>query len=515
MQTSRKYLLSIGVMTGNSLDGADVVLTRFDEDGGIEDLKTHSLKSPADLTVKLRQLRDVINQCYGDMKLAVTTFDQQASEHGTFDDLHESYVRFVANAIKELIQIAKQDTKLTKQYDLDKIDLIGFHGQTCAHYPPSIAKTRDPKVVYTCQIGDGQLLANLTGISVVYDFRSDDLMNGGEGAPLAPVHHQHLAEQMKCQGYFPIAICNAGNTGNFTIISYDLKTDEQKVVGLDTGPFNNYPDKLMQEEHNQDCDLDGSYGLRGCVNQNLLKILFETAVVNNDGQNFLLQPPPKSSDPQWYKLIPELTGENLVDGQVLSFEDRVRTAEYFSAYIYVYALMMIPENIEMPNYYALCGGGWKNPVSREHFVGLLKGEFDQNPVLPEHRTVFEKLRARIFSSQKQSTNQAMRESHIDFSEKFGFDGTAMEARIFADAAVCRIKGEPFTKPITTGVKVSTVAGIIRFPNGSEAMATPTLLQWLAKYTSRELVKDFPSTFDSRWSRASAGWSHKLAAFMTD
>jgi anhydro-N-acetylmuramic acid kinase len=510
MNEHRDYLLSIGVMTGNSLDGIDVVLSLFDERGNIEDLKAHSVGLKTDLGTQLRNLRDVINQCQGDMNRAVSMFDQNKNQHGTFDIVQTSYIRAISQAIKELVKLAKEDASVASRFDLEKIDVIGFHGQTCAHFPPSIAKTKDPEVVYTCQIGDGQMLADLTGITVVYDFRSDDLMNGGEAAPLAPVHHQHLAEQMKRQGRFPVAFCNAGNTGNFTAISLNSKTNELTVIGWDTGPFNNYPDKLMQGERNEHCDRDGRIGEKGRVNQSLLRLLFDTAVVTNDGLNFLLQPPPKSSDPQWYKLIPELSGKLPVDGDVLSFEDRIRTAEYFSAYAYVWALTMIPEHIQMPNHFALCGGGWKNPISRSHFAELLCGDLDKQVVLTEHKDAFEKVRARGLRSAGTTGNQSGGQIHVELSENYGFDGTAMEARIFADAAVCRIKGEAFTRPSTTGVKSDTTAGIIRFPGGKENNATPALLDWLSKYKSRDLTLDRPGIFDRRWGRASRGW-HSICA----
>ena len=77
-----------------------------------------------------------------------------------------------------------------------EIAAIGFHGQTCDHFPPSAAGGSEP---YTLQVGDPRLLADLTGIPVIYDFRSDDLMNGGEGAPLAPLHNRRIARMMQKQ----------------------------------------------------------------------------------------------------------------------------------------------------------------------------------------------------------------------------------------------------------------------------------------------------------------------------
>lgn len=495
---TRTYLLSIGVMTGNSLDGADAVLTRFDDDGQIQDLKSYNLKSPPELTERLQHLRDVINDCQGEMQKSVIVYNSEAGKPGSFDNLVTTYVKFVAESIKGVIDAAKADSAITSKYDLDQIDLIGFHGQTCAHLPPSVAKSDNPDSIYTCQIGDGQLLADLTGITVVYDFRSDDLMNGGEAAPLAPIHHQHLAELAKLKGQFPLAFCNAGNTGNISIISVNTENNQLAVIGWDTGPFNNYPDKLVQKERGQECDWNGTYGANGRINEKLLRLLFDTAVTTNDGENFLLRQPPKSSDPQWYKLLPELIGKAPIDGQILSFEDRLRTAEYLAAYIYMHSLTLIPSNIQMPEHFALCGGGWKNPVSHKHFVELLQGDLNQQPILPEHRRTFGEVRNKIGKP------------NVNWSEHYGFDGTAMEARIFADAAVCRIKGVPFSNNSTTGAKDDTVAGIIRFPNGDAANATKALSAKLVEHDSHQLTKDHPVLFDRRWSRASAGWHQTIS-----
>jgi 1,6-anhydro-N-acetylmuramate kinase len=252
-------------------------------------------------------------------------------------------------------------------------------------------------------------------------------------------------------------------------------------------------------DHGERCDRDGHMGQQGKVNHDLLAKLFHTGVVTKDGENFLLVKPPKSSDPQWYKMIPEL-----VDRGALPFADRLRTAEYFSAYIYFFGLTMIPQNIEVPCHYALCGGGWKNPVSRNHFAGLLKGDFANNPVLAEHKDLFATFLLR-FGKKDVAANAV-----VDFSESYGFDGTAMEARIFADAAVCRIKGEAFTKPATTGVRQDTVTGIVRFPGKSQNNATANLLEWMSHFKSHDLTVDRPQVFDGRWSRACAGWHSKLS-----
>lgn len=488
--SARDHLHSIGVMTGNSLDGVDVVLTRFHRSGNIEDLESHGKPTPKALRDNLIQLREAINKADGDMHKA-------ESELSKFSEIETDYVQFVAEAIKELIE--KVENCKSLNISKEGIDVIGFHGQTCAHLPPSIASLQNNSV-YTCQLGDGQKLADLTGITVIYDFRSDDVMNGGEGAPLAPMHHEHLAQKAKQDGHFPLAFLNAGNTGNISVISNDTKTGAPLVIGWDTGPFNNFPDKLVQDELDEDCDLDGQHGSKGRINKDLLKLMFDRAVITSEGENFLLMPPPKSSDPQWYKNLPELFGKAELNDTKIEFRDRLRTAEYFSAYIYVYNLSHIQDSTQFPMHFALCGGGWKNPLAKSDFEALLNNQLEDRPILEEHLEVFKRIHSR-FKGQK---------PHIDWSDQFGFDGGAMEARIFADAAVCRVKGEPFTNKSITGTKSDTVCGIIRFPGSDRNKASTPLKTWLESYDSLHLTTDKPDLFDNRWSRASKGWQNLLA-----
>jgi anhydro-N-acetylmuramic acid kinase len=487
------HLLSIGVNTGNSLDAADVVLTKFGVDGSISDLEALSVPMPEQLADSLRLLRSAVVDAAGDMEKAIHLYEQRAantdSHPQSADDLIRRYTLYVGAAVKELTN------GVADKLGADAtIDVIGFHGQTCAHQPPSIA--RDAETAYTVQIGDGQLLADETGIPVVFDFRSDDLMNGGEAAPLAPVHHEHLARHLKTRGIFPIAFCNAGNTGNISVIT-ERPDHSVFVIGWDVGPFNDYPDKLVQRERALPCDVDGKIGAQGKVNADLLRLLFEKSAVNEHGTNYLLQPPPKSSDPQWYRQLPELCGEAKIGSNILSFEDRLRTAEYFAAYVYYFSLKWIPSDLPIPTCFALCGGGWNNPVCRDHFEKLLRGEFDHHPVLAEHKEVF----AEIF----QRLNSSGRAIETALADQFGFSGQYMEARLFADAAVCRVMGVPFTRPETSGCRTPTVLGIIRFPHGRKDLASHNLKQWLSRYASDRLTLDDCKLFDRRWSRATQGW----------
>lgn len=428
-------------MTGNSLDAVDVVLTEF-KNGNMQDLCGYSLDIPIEVGNDFRQLKFMLTNNGCNIK------EIAAHAEFNFDQLHDKYIQLVAEAINQLLS----QNKLNKK----DIDLIGFHGQTCGHCPPSIARSRDSQKIYTLQIGSGQMLSDLTGIPVAFDFRSDDIMNLGEGAPLAPVHNQHIAHDLEQKGIFPIAFCNGGNTGNIAIITHHKFTGKEVVMGWDTGPFNHFIDLLMREEKNRPCDFNGQTGKLGKINFSLLRQLFETAVQTNNQDNFITQLPPKSSDPSWYKSIPELFNKKV------PLADRVRTAEFFSAYIMAYNLTFIPEDLDFPKYFLIFGGGWKNPIVLEDFKNLLSGKME---VLPEHQEIFNKIYIPV--------------PQVEWSDNFGYNGQYMEARIFADLARCKLTNEPFTFPETTGCTNATIAGIIVTPGGGNSQ---------------------------RWSRAACGWS---------
>ena len=428
MQMKNSYLC-VGIMTGNSLDAVDVVLTKF-ENNLIEDVCGYTKDIPQNIANGFRLLKNKLSDNGGDIEQIYT------DEKDFFTDIHNQYISLIAEAINEM----------SEQYHINKkdIDAIGFHGQTCYHLPPSVAKNESD--VNTLQIGSGQMLSDLTEIPVVFDFRSDDIMNGGEGAPLAPVHNQHLAMDLQQKGVFPVVFCNGGNTGNIAIIY------EDKVVGWDVGPFNHFVDELVRNEKNENCDYDGKYGSKGKVDYNLLEKLFEESVLTQDGDNFLLRMPPKSSDPAWY---------NFAETNIV-FEDKVRTAEFFSAYIMVYGLKYSP--VKTPDYFLVFGGGWNNPIIRKDFERLLKGQAE---VLSQHKDIFADIQ-----------NEKVK---VKWSDEFGYNGKYMEARIFADMAKCKLTNEPFSFPATSGCKSPTVGGVVVYPKGDNAQL---------------------------WSRAAKGWINK-------
>ena len=478
----------MGVMTGNSLDAVDTVITKISSDGGIHDLQRYSAPFPPDLAEQIRSFKETLRAHDGN----VTEAEQSIKASPSLSEIHDRYIKTVAEACLATIVTARTLKTIAR----DAVpDLVGLHGQTCAHFPPSLARHHNVPP-YTVQMGDGQALATILDIPVAYDFRSDDIMNGGEGAPFAPMHHLHLALQARAQGAFPIAFINAGNTGNISVITNQLGKREPTVLGWDTGPFNHFPDLLARREAGLPHDINGELGLPGAVNESLLRILFERSAVTLDGTNFLALKPPRSSDPQWYRDLPELLGASPVNGEVLALADRIRTAEYFSAYITMFALSFVPSDCEFPHFYGLCGGGWNNPITTSHFRSLMRHSPGQ-PILKEHVVVYESVMARL----------GKRKPTVESSSAFGFDPQSMESRIFADAAARLVWGEPFSLPSVTGVAKPTLCGRIRFPaqRDPKDFTVGAYMAENATLLERQSTKDF---LDSRFGRAIPGWTRK-------
>ncbi len=447
----------IGVMTGNSLDAVDVVLSSFEGDV-IKDLASYTLAYPQDLRNDILLIKSLIKEY--NLKTS------ELAKKCDFEHIVNKYTKLVAQAINSLI--------LDNHIDRLSIVAIGFHGQTCDHYPPSIAGNNH---AYSLQIGNAQLLANLTDIAVIYDFRSDDIMNNGEGAPLAPMHNLHIANSLCDCGINTIAFCNAGNTGNITVIAKQKNQELPEVMGWDIGPFNHLADDLMRKHKQLPFDKNGEYGANGKVQPLLLQNLFDNVAIADNGQNFYLKPPPKSSDPHWYKIIYDNN---------YSFADNLRTVEYLSAYSYVYNLSYLPKHFDLPKLFLLFGGGWKNPLILDDFKKLIKGE---GIILPSHEEIF----ASIYKS-------LPKDAVADWADVYGFSGEYMEARIFADMARCKIKNIAFSLPSTTNCQSPTVGGIYVLPNNDKSYPIISLLK-----ENKNLEQ--PQASPMLWSRAAKGWQN--------
>jgi anhydro-N-acetylmuramic acid kinase len=191
------------------------------------------------------------------------------------DELHRSYL--AGNALTRLYAEVVQALLAAQLLKAGEIQAIGAHGQTVRHQPLAF-----DGVGYTIQINNPALLAELTGIAVVSDFRSRDLAAGGQGAPLVPAFHQALWGQTP-QGQMaaPTLVLNLGGMSNVTVLN------SQQVWGFDCGPGNALMDDWCQLHNGQPFDESGQWAAQGCVDQNLLQCLL--------ADSYFQRAPPKST----------------------------------------------------------------------------------------------------------------------------------------------------------------------------------------------------------------------------
>src|ERR1700742_1031486 len=221
----------IGLMSGTSLDGVDAALIETDGEDVVRPLAsltiTYDAETRAMLRAALEEARGVAEG--GSIPYAIRDAEQRLTE------AH-------AEAIRALLKKAGLAA--------DQVALLGFHGQTILHRPERH---------WTWQIGDGALLARLTGIDVVNDFRSADVKAGGQGAPLVPLYHAALVG--KAARYdLPVVLVNIGGVANVTYIGKD------EVLAFDTGPGNAPIDDWMHRHSNQHLDTGGDFARTGAVN---------------------------------------------------------------------------------------------------------------------------------------------------------------------------------------------------------------------------------------------------------
>jgi anhydro-N-acetylmuramic acid kinase len=312
---------AIGLMSGTSLDGIDVALIETDGAERVRRMGGVTVAYPPAFKVRLAQAL-----------LQASSIQDRAERPGTLGDVERELTERHAEAVMRFIgNLSLQPSA---------IDLVGFHGQTVLHRP---------RQRLTVQIGDGALLAGLTGIDVVFDLRAADVAAGGQGAPLVPVYHRALAASLPQR---PIAIVNIGGVANVTWIGSD-----GHLIAFDTGPGNAMIDDWMKLRAGQDHDTDGATAARGRVN--------ESYVVEYLRHSHFPAPPPKSLDRNAFPV--DLVGE-------LSLEDGAATLTAFAAAAIARSREHMPAE---PQLWLVAGGGRRNRTLMSMLAGLV-----ENAVVP-------------------------------------------------------------------------------------------------------------------------------------
>ena len=303
-----KPYIALGLMSGTSLDGVDAA---FIETNGEHILSFGPVMStPFPDTALLKETIEAA-LLWGFEGDAPAIFSRAQ------DYLDRAHIRAVSR-----ICAAHPDWG-------QRMELIGYHGQTVLHYP-----ARDGYMGQTLQLGSGAALATEFGVPCIYDFRSADVRAGGQGAPLAPIYHQAMCRSSMFFGR--VAVVNIGGVSNVTFVDPD---DELRAT--DCGPGNGPLDSWVQSRGCGRYDKDGALSLAGHVVQDLVDRWL--------ARDFFMRPMPRSADRYDFDVLADLDG--------LSREDGAATLAAFCA-------QSIARDVKdfAPDTVIICGGGRHNPA---------------------------------------------------------------------------------------------------------------------------------------------------------
>jgi anhydro-N-acetylmuramic acid kinase len=354
---------ALGLMSGTSLDGVDAAVIRTDGE-------TVAETGPALTIAYDSALRERIRAVLGD-SLARTSAE-----------VARAVTLAHAETVKALLA--------RSGFPLGDLKLIGFHGHTILHRPDA---------GITRQIGDGALLAQMLGVPVVNDFRTADVVAGGQGAPLVPLFHRALARGLE----MPLAVLNLGGVGNVTWIG---GPGDDEILAFDTGPGNALIDDWVLRHTGRAFDENGAIAASGTVNQAALAALLTNPFFNRT--------PPKSLDRNHFN-ITVLAGLPVNDGAAtlaaFTAASVARAREHLSA---------------APKRWLVTGGGRHN--------------------------------AALMTALRRALS-----APVDSVETVGWDGDALEAQAFAFLAVRSLRNLPLSLPRTTGVGRPMPGGQLHLP----------------------------------------------------
>ncbi|MBC7755475.1 MAG: anhydro-N-acetylmuramic acid kinase [Bdellovibrio sp.] len=363
--------LFIGIMSGTSLDGVDVALCRFDANFKL--IATQFLPYPTDLKIALLALHEPSDN---ELETSILLGNRLASLY--------------AEAVNKLLD--------ANDLSANTITAIGCHGQTIRHRP---------ELKFTLQIGNNALLAELTNIMVVGDFRSRDIAAGGQGAPLVPAFHQAIFGSKNVNR----AIVNIGGIANITVLTKNGNhLNSGQVLGFDTGPGNMLLDSWAKLRLGKDFDANGDWAATGVVLDSLLSGML--------AEPYFALPPPKSTgrdlfNDHWLKqhlLYPHLRSQDVARTLVALTAHTIHNA--------------IAQDCGQIDEVYLCGGGARNTL----LVNSLK----------------EMLHGRLLAT----------------TEDLGVGVDWVEAVAFAWLAKQTIDNKPSNLPSVTGAKGARVLGAI-------------------------------------------------------
>jgi anhydro-N-acetylmuramic acid kinase len=378
----KKMFVALGLMSGTSMDGIDIALVRTNGKRKVERGPYRSYPYPAKFREKLvhglRTARNIRKR--GDRPDELPSLEREVTR------------RHVAAVHKYLKHNGLR---------LSDVDIVGFHGQTVLHRPES---------GLTVQLGLGQVLADQTGLPVVYDLRANDMAHGGQGAPLACAYHRALAAGLEANGpRWPVVFVNIGGISNVTWIPA-----EGEMVAFDAGPGNMLIDQWMQTKAGKSFDEDGQTATGGKVVDRIVDSYLENA--------YFEQAPPKSLDRGDFAPL---------KSDQISLADGARSLARVTALALVRSMAKLPQP---PALWVICGGGSRNPVIMRDIQELV------------------------------AASDGSRYAKVATAEEFGLNSEAIEAEAWAYLAVRSLRGLNISWHGTTGVHHAATGGTLSMPD---------------------------------------------------
>lgn len=358
--------LYLGVMSGTSLDGLDIALV--EQNGTTRLLAQHYLPMPAALRQQLLSLCEP-----GPDELARAAIAEQ------------QWAALAAQGIATLL-----DQQRLRPCD---VRAIGSHGQTVRH---------EPARRFTIQIGNPALLAELTGIAVVSDFRRRDVAAGGQGAPLVPAFHETLFAHAALRR----AVLNVGGFSNLTLLQ-----PAQPATGFDCGPGNVLLDAWIARCQGKPYDDNGAWAASGSLDAALLRRLLDEPYFQQTG--------PKSTGRELFNLA--WLQAKLRDHPQTADADVQRTLLELTAHSIAEAMR---EHLPQADELLVCGGGAHNQALLDRLAALLPG------------------------------------TRVLTTDARGVPADWMEAMAFAWLAHCCLEGIPANRPSVTGAQGLRLLGAI-------------------------------------------------------
>jgi len=378
-----KIYTALGLMSGTSMDGVDASIVSS-IDGIQYDVNFNRYyEYDRELYQNISIIRDKIFTSADLKKLSIE-----------LKLLEKEITLFHAKVVNDFSQSVKR-------FPIPKPEIIGFHGQTIFH---------NPEEKISVQLGDGKLLSQLSKKKVIYDFRKNDLNNGGQGAPLTPIFHQSLRDKVYGNS-IPVIFINIGGITNVTCFN----SSDKNMFASDIGPGNCLIDEWVRKNSKKKYDKNGLIAKSGITNKLILdQALDNFGVIFNNSL--------------------DIKDFDISFARGLSLEDGASTITNFTAEIITTSLKKLLDENEydsgdhlFPNI-IVCGGGRKN----KYLMDLLS------------KNILEKIGYNKF--------QIIDEHNID--------GDFIESQAFAFLAIRSFLNLPISFPKTTGCKKPCTGGVL-------------------------------------------------------